>query len=109
MLLVLTIAGVFMGCFLGFLGRLANFSDGTILLVSFPGEILMRLLKMFILPLIISSLIAGESFEELVSWRKYEQEDVKERCVRFRLRIGGSRIRMVGWTIERYEWKVRLD
>ncbi|KAG8296209.1 Excitatory amino acid transporter 2 [Homalodisca vitripennis] len=59
MLLVLTISGVLFGCFFGFLGRLANFSDGTILLVSFPGEILMRLLKMFILPLIISSLIAG--------------------------------------------------
>uniref|UniRef100_A0A1B6LEI8 Amino acid transporter n=2 Tax=Graphocephala atropunctata TaxID=36148 RepID=A0A1B6LEI8_9HEMI len=59
MLLVLTIGGVLFGCFFGFLGRLANFSDGTIMLVSFPGEILMRLLKMFILPLIISSLIAG--------------------------------------------------
>ncbi|XP_054272055.1 excitatory amino acid transporter-like [Macrosteles quadrilineatus] len=58
-LLVLTIGGVLLGLFFGFVGRLANFSDGTILLVSFPGEILMRLLKMFILPLIISSLIAG--------------------------------------------------
>lgn len=61
LLLVLTIVGVLLGCFFGFLGRLANFSDGTIMLVSFPGEILMRLLKMFILPLIISSLIAGQS------------------------------------------------
>uniref|UniRef100_A0A1B6D3L4 Amino acid transporter n=1 Tax=Clastoptera arizonana TaxID=38151 RepID=A0A1B6D3L4_9HEMI len=59
MLLVLTIGGVVLGMVFGFIGRLAQFSDGTILLVSFPGEILMRLLKMFILPLIISSLIAG--------------------------------------------------
>lgn len=111
MLLVLTIAGVFMGCFLGFLGRLANFSDGTILLVSFPGEILMRLLKMFILPLIISSLIAGESFGKLRGAStlkegrtlsdvfnkviRNSEDDEKDISVRFRLRIGGSRIRMV--------------
>lgn len=111
MLLVLTIAGVFMGCFLGFLGRLANFSDGTILLVSFPGEILMRLLKMFILPLIISSLIAGESVGKLRGAStlkegrtlsdvfnkviRNSEDDEKDISVRFRLRIGGSRIRMV--------------
>ncbi|XP_014476899.1 PREDICTED: excitatory amino acid transporter-like [Dinoponera quadriceps] len=59
MLLVLTIAGVLAGLGLGFLGRLANLSPQSITLVSFPGEILMRMLKMFILPLIISSLISG--------------------------------------------------
>lgn len=59
MLLVFTIAGVLVGLGLGFLGRLADLSPESITLVSFPGEILMRLLKMFILPLIISSLIAG--------------------------------------------------
>ncbi|CAH1401948.1 unnamed protein product [Nezara viridula] len=59
LLLSLTVLGVLLGLFFGFLGRLGNFSEGTIQLISFPGEILMRLLKMFILPLIISSLIAG--------------------------------------------------
>lgn len=59
MLLALTIAGVLMGLGLGFLGRLANLTPQSITLVSFPGELLMRMLKMFILPLIISSLIAG--------------------------------------------------
>ncbi|XP_032680350.1 excitatory amino acid transporter-like [Odontomachus brunneus] len=59
MLLVLTIAGVLVGLGLGFLGRLANLSPQSITLISFPGEILMRMLKMFILPLIISSLISG--------------------------------------------------
>ncbi|KAL1131354.1 hypothetical protein AAG570_010972, partial [Ranatra chinensis] len=59
LLLNFTILGVVLGIVLGFLGRLAELSSGTILLVSFPGEILMRLLKMFILPLIISSLISG--------------------------------------------------
>jgi solute carrier family 1 (high affinity glutamate transporter) protein 2 len=59
LLLVLTIGGVVAGVIIGFLGRLAQFSDESIMLVSFPGEILMRLLKMFILPLIISSLVSG--------------------------------------------------
>ncbi|XP_003702289.2 excitatory amino acid transporter 2 isoform X1 [Megachile rotundata] len=59
MLLILTIAGVLLGLILGFLGRLFNPSPQAITLISFPGELLMRLLKMFILPLIISSLIAG--------------------------------------------------
>ncbi|KAL7287411.1 hypothetical protein TKK_0018526 [Trichogramma kaykai] len=58
-LLVWTIAGVLAGCFFGSIGRLADFSEQTIMLISFPGEILMRVLKMFILPLIMSSLIAG--------------------------------------------------
>ncbi|XP_020281179.1 excitatory amino acid transporter-like [Pseudomyrmex gracilis] len=59
MLLALTVAGVLVGLGLGFLGRLADLSPQSIILVSFPGEILMRMLKMFILPLIISSLISG--------------------------------------------------
>nr|CAD7453690.1 unnamed protein product [Timema tahoe] len=59
LLLMLTIASVLLGVAIGFLGRLARLSDGSIMLVSFPGEILMRLLKMFILPLIISSLVSG--------------------------------------------------
>lgn len=60
LLLALTIGGVLLGVLIGFVGRLASFSDESIMLVSFPGEILMRLLKMFILPLIISSLVSGE-------------------------------------------------
>jgi len=59
LLLALTIAGVLVGLGFGFLGRLADLSPQSITLVSFPGEILMRMLKMFVLPLIISSLISG--------------------------------------------------
>jgi L-cystine uptake protein TcyP (sodium:dicarboxylate symporter family) len=60
LLLALTIGGVLVGVIVGFLGRLVRLSDESVMLVSFPGEILMRLLKMFILPLIISSLVSGD-------------------------------------------------
>nr|XP_042906371.1 excitatory amino acid transporter isoform X2 [Parasteatoda tepidariorum]XP_042906372.1 excitatory amino acid transporter isoform X2 [Parasteatoda tepidariorum]XP_042906374.1 excitatory amino acid transporter isoform X3 [Parasteatoda tepidariorum] len=59
LLLMLTIVGVLLGILLGFLARMGNYSDDAIALVSFPGEILMRMLKMLILPLIISSMISG--------------------------------------------------
>ncbi|KAL2717261.1 excitatory amino acid transporter-like [Vespula squamosa] len=59
MLLILTIAAVLIGLGLGFLGRLLDLSPQSIMLITFPGEILMRLLKMFILPLVTSSLITG--------------------------------------------------
>ncbi|XP_034047006.1 solute carrier family 1 member 9 isoform X2 [Thalassophryne amazonica] len=52
--------GVVMGAVFGMLLRYIKLSDIVILtMVSFPGEILMRMLKMLILPLIISSLITG--------------------------------------------------
>lgn len=56
---MMTIAGVGLGILLGALLRLAELSEDAIMLISFPGDILMRMLKMMILPLIISSLIAG--------------------------------------------------
>ncbi|XP_053214876.1 excitatory amino acid transporter-like isoform X2 [Panonychus citri] len=59
LLLILTIAAVVGGGVIGGLCRYVNFSDDTQLLIKFPGEILMRMLKMLILPLIVSSLIAG--------------------------------------------------
>lgn len=59
MLLILTIAAVLVGSGLGFLGRLLDLTPQSIMLITFPGEILMRLLKMFILPLVTSSLITG--------------------------------------------------
>ncbi|XP_072298821.1 solute carrier family 1 member 9 [Eucyclogobius newberryi] len=60
LLLGLTIAGVVMGVVFGMLLRYMMVRDVSALtMVSFPGEILMRMLKMLILPLIISSLITG--------------------------------------------------
>uniref|UniRef100_A0A915ATV9 Amino acid transporter n=2 Tax=Parascaris univalens TaxID=6257 RepID=A0A915ATV9_PARUN len=59
LLLVCTVASVLLGALLGFVIRPLNLEPQTIMLLSFPGEILMHMLKMMILPLIISSLISG--------------------------------------------------
>ena len=59
LLLLLTIAGVVLGVLMGFVLRHAEPSPDAIMLIAFPGEILMRALKMLILPLIVSSLIVG--------------------------------------------------
>ncbi|XP_060110988.1 excitatory amino acid transporter 2-like [Heteronotia binoei] len=59
-LLTLTILGVILGSVFGCLLRLLPPLDSDLLmLISFPGDILMRMLKMLILPLVISSLISG--------------------------------------------------
>ena len=54
-----THAGVMIGLLLGFLLRLVRPSPTAIELIKFPGEILMRVLKMMIIPIICSSIIAG--------------------------------------------------
>ncbi|XP_037400840.1 solute carrier family 1 member 9 isoform X2 [Pygocentrus nattereri] len=60
LLLTLTVLGVIGGTVLGLLLRyVPDLDSDTLMLVSFPGDILMRMLKMLILPLIISSLITG--------------------------------------------------
>lgn len=56
---MLTILAVIAGIAAGMTMRWANFSKDSIVLISFPGDVLMRMLKMLILPLIISSLISG--------------------------------------------------
>lgn len=58
-LLVATIISVILGVVFGILIRTQNPSPRAIMLISFPGEILMNMLKMMILPLIVSSLISG--------------------------------------------------
>jgi len=59
LLLVLTVISVFLGFIIGFVARIFDPSEEVIMFVSFPGDVLMRILKMLILPLIVSSLIAG--------------------------------------------------
>ncbi|KAK9849386.1 hypothetical protein WJX84_010959 [Apatococcus fuscideae] len=58
-LLFLTLLGVLAGILLGSLIRLAHPSKDTITLIGLPGEILLRLLKMLVLPLVAGSMIAG--------------------------------------------------
>lgn len=59
--MVLTILGIIGGIIVGFIGRTyeLNKNPDMVMLLGFPGEILLRILKMLILPLIISSLITG--------------------------------------------------
>uniref|UniRef100_A0A8C3YV36 Amino acid transporter n=1 Tax=Catagonus wagneri TaxID=51154 RepID=A0A8C3YV36_9CETA len=62
LLLTLTVLGVILGAVCGGLLRLASpLHPDVVMLIAFPGDILMRVLKMLILPLIISSLITGLS------------------------------------------------
>ncbi|KAM3852443.1 LOW QUALITY PROTEIN: excitatory amino acid transporter 5-like [Vipera latastei] len=58
-LLTLSVLSVVTGCLLGFLLRLLELSHLEKQYFSFPGELLMRMLKMLILPLITSSLMSG--------------------------------------------------
>lgn len=60
LLLSLTVFGVILGSVLGGLLRMASpIHPDIVMVIAFPGDILMRMLKMLILPLIISSLITG--------------------------------------------------
>ncbi|XP_011403916.1 PREDICTED: excitatory amino acid transporter 2-like [Amphimedon queenslandica] len=59
LLLILTIVSVILGTILGVSISTANPSDLTKTLISFPGELFLRSLKMLILPLIVFSLMSG--------------------------------------------------
>ncbi|XP_056276306.1 excitatory amino acid transporter 1-like isoform X2 [Pseudoliparis swirei] len=58
---VSTMAAVALGIGTGFALRHINMSAKDVTYLTFPGELLMRLLQMLVLPLIISSVIAGLS------------------------------------------------
>uniref|UniRef100_A0A8C7SFZ1 Amino acid transporter n=1 Tax=Oncorhynchus mykiss TaxID=8022 RepID=A0A8C7SFZ1_ONCMY len=63
-LLTLSVFAVLAGCLLGFMLRGSHLSTQAKIYFSFPGELLMRVLKMLILPLITSSLMSGLSSME---------------------------------------------
>uniref|UniRef100_A0A8C9MS31 Amino acid transporter n=1 Tax=Serinus canaria TaxID=9135 RepID=A0A8C9MS31_SERCA len=54
-LLILSVLSVTIGCLLGFFLRTRRLSQQEISYFQFPGELLMRMLKMLILPLVVSS------------------------------------------------------
>uniref|UniRef100_A0A671K5L6 Amino acid transporter n=2 Tax=Sinocyclocheilus anshuiensis TaxID=1608454 RepID=A0A671K5L6_9TELE len=58
-LLILSVLAVVIGCLLGFFLRSKHFSEQEVKYFQFLGELLMRMLKMLILPLVVSSLMSG--------------------------------------------------
>ncbi|CAK6952169.1 solute carrier family 1 member 7a isoform X2 [Scomber scombrus] len=58
-LLILSVLAVVIGCLLGFFLRGKHLSEQEVKYFQFPGELLMRMLKMLILPLVVSSLMSG--------------------------------------------------
>lgn len=59
MLVILTVAGVVVGVFIGLGVRNVGLTKTQEIYVGFPGEILIRLLKMIIIPLVVCSLVSG--------------------------------------------------
>ncbi|XP_066437579.1 neutral amino acid transporter B(0) [Eleutherodactylus coqui] len=58
-LVLLTVAGVLLGAALGMAVRPLQLDAAQVSRFSFPGELLLRLLKMIILPLVVCSLVSG--------------------------------------------------
>lgn len=61
LLVILTVAAVMLGVFIGLLVRNAELTQTQIIYFGFPGEILIRLLKMIIIPLVVCSLVSGSA------------------------------------------------
>ncbi|KAG7480320.1 neutral amino acid transporter B(0) [Solea senegalensis] len=59
LLVILTVAGVIVGVFIGLTVRNATLTRTQMIYVGFPGEVLIRLLKMIIIPLVVCSLVSG--------------------------------------------------
>ncbi|KAJ8384422.1 hypothetical protein AAFF_G00205550 [Aldrovandia affinis] len=58
-LVILTVTGVIIGVFIGLGVRSVELDRRQIIYFGFPGEVLIRLLKMIIIPLVVCSLVSG--------------------------------------------------
>uniref|UniRef100_A0AAY4DJA0 Amino acid transporter n=1 Tax=Denticeps clupeoides TaxID=299321 RepID=A0AAY4DJA0_9TELE len=59
MLVILTVSGVLVGVGLGMMVRSLDLTRAQMTYFAFPGEMLLRMLKMIILPLVVCSLVSG--------------------------------------------------
>ncbi|KAK2881384.1 hypothetical protein Q8A67_018652 [Cirrhinus molitorella] len=59
LLVILTVSAVIVGVFFGLGVRSADLNRTQIIYFGFPGELLIRLLKMIIIPLVVCSLVSG--------------------------------------------------
>ncbi|XP_068424252.1 neutral amino acid transporter A [Clinocottus analis] len=59
LLVIMTVSGVLVGVGLGMLVRGMNLTRAQMTYFAFPGEMLLRMLKMIILPLVVCSLVSG--------------------------------------------------
>uniref|UniRef100_A0A8C8DSS3 Amino acid transporter n=1 Tax=Oryzias sinensis TaxID=183150 RepID=A0A8C8DSS3_9TELE len=59
LLVILTVSGVLLGVGLGMVVRNMNLTRAQMTYFAFPGEMLLRMLKMIILPLVVCSLVSG--------------------------------------------------
>ena len=59
LLVIFTLIAVLLGLILGLILQQFNLDNQAIAIIGFPGEILLRLLKLLIVPLILTSIISG--------------------------------------------------
>ena len=59
LLVICTLTAVLSGLILGIILQQFNLDNQAIVIIGFPGEILLRLLKLLIVPLILTSIISG--------------------------------------------------
>ncbi|KAM8858767.1 neutral amino acid transporter A [Spinachia spinachia] len=59
LLVIMTVSGVLVGVGLGMLVRSMDLTKAQMAHFAFPGEMLLRMLKMIILPLVVCSLVSG--------------------------------------------------
>lgn len=59
LLVIMTVSGVLVGVGLGMVVRSMSLTKAQMIYFAFPGEMLLRMLKMIILPLVVCSLISG--------------------------------------------------